>query len=273
MKASTEVTGATRVLLPQGVDGALWSDRYRSGVFRFNGRPLRIDVADDEDVLFPSDCGLSLLAALGQPPAIRFTGRRVLDIGCGSGLYTVAALADGAAQVTALDINAQALDATARNVRTNGLPADRLQCVGTGLADYHPRRGQGFDVIVTNPPHLPSDRAYSAEHGLKQALIGGDDGRQLYDIVIDCVPDLLAQDGVVLVAHSSLANVPQTVSRMARLGFAERTLSVTEMDIPLRAYGDHAGVVLERLAVLRRERRAEFSQRRFSVHVLAFSRP
>ncbi|MGW1895265.1 methyltransferase [Streptomyces sp. NPDC002004] len=270
MKASTDMTIDTPVLLPEGVDGALWERRFRSGMVRFRGVPLRIDVADDEDVLFPSDCGLSLLTALEDTSTVRFTGRRVLDIGCGSGLYTVAALADGAAHVTALDINAEALDATSRNVRTNGLPVDRLECLGTGLADYRPLRG--FDVIVTNPPHLPADSAYSTEHGLKQALIGGDDGRQLYDMVIDRVADLLTEDGVLVVAHSSLANVPRTVSRMAELGFVDRTLSVVEMDIPLRAYGDHATVVLERLAELRREQRAAFSERRFFVHVLAFSR-
>ena len=48
-------------------------------------------------------------------------GRRVLDFGCGSGILAIAAAKLGAAHVTALDIDHQALAATRANVSKNGM--------------------------------------------------------------------------------------------------------------------------------------------------------
>ena len=52
-------------------------------------------------------------------------GDRVLDVGCGSGILTLAALKLGAASALALDVSAVAVEATIENVRINGL-ADRV---------------------------------------------------------------------------------------------------------------------------------------------------
>ena len=52
-------------------------------------------------------------------------GDRVLDVGCGSGILTLAALKLGAASALALDVSAVAVEATIENARLNGL-ADRV---------------------------------------------------------------------------------------------------------------------------------------------------
>jgi ribosomal protein L11 methyltransferase len=46
---------------------------------------------------------------------------RVLDVGCGSGILTLAALRLGAASALAIDIDPQAVEATLHNARLNGL--------------------------------------------------------------------------------------------------------------------------------------------------------
>jgi ribosomal protein L11 methyltransferase len=51
-------------------------------------------------------------------------GRRVIDYGCGSGILGIAALKLGAAHVTALDIDPQALLATRDNAIRNGVSAN-----------------------------------------------------------------------------------------------------------------------------------------------------
>jgi ribosomal protein L11 methyltransferase len=66
-------------------------------------------------------------------------GERVLDYGCGSGILAIAAAKLGAGQVDAVDIDPQALEATAANARANGasvrvatpeaLPAARYELV------------------------------------------------------------------------------------------------------------------------------------------------
>lgn len=49
------------------------------------------------------------------------SGDRVLDVGCGSGILTLAALKLGAANALALDVSSVAVEATIENARLNGL--------------------------------------------------------------------------------------------------------------------------------------------------------
>jgi len=70
---------------------------------------------------------------------------QVLDFGCGSGILAIGALALGAGGATALDIDPQALQATADNAARNHCSA-RLTVVGpAGLA-----ADARFDVVVAN---------------------------------------------------------------------------------------------------------------------------
>ncbi|MEB2845445.1 methyltransferase [Rhizobiales bacterium RZME27] len=59
---------------------------------------------------------------LDQPEVMR--GRRVLDLGCGSGVVGIAAAKAGAARVTASDIDAIALAATRLNASLNDVKID-----------------------------------------------------------------------------------------------------------------------------------------------------
>ena len=72
-------------------------------------------------------------------------GRAVLDYGCGSGILGISALALGAAAVTAVDIDRQALTATRANARRNA-GSDRLvTCFPDELAN-----SQTYDVLLAN---------------------------------------------------------------------------------------------------------------------------
>jgi ribosomal protein L11 methyltransferase len=55
--------------------------------------------------------------------SLSVTGRRVIDYGCGSGILGIAALKLGAAHVTAIDLDPQALLATRDNAIRNGVGA------------------------------------------------------------------------------------------------------------------------------------------------------
>lgn len=258
-------------LLPPGISGSLWSRQPRQGIYEFDGRSLQIVVPDPEEVLFPTDCGLSLLAALNGSGAADVAGKAVLDIGSGSGIYTVAMLAAGAAHVTALDINPAAAAVTRDNVRRNQLDELRLSCVNSGLADYQPMRR--FDVVITNPPHLPYDECYATDNGLEAALVAGRNGRALYDTVVERMDDLLKPGGTLFMAHSSLADIPRTTADLRTRGYLDRTIEICEMDIPLLAYAEHKATMLGHLQRLRADGSASFDGERFYVHALAFRRP
>ena len=69
-------------------------------------------------------------------------GATVLDYGCGSGILAIAAVMLGAAQVTGVDIDEQAVQATRDNAQANHVVVQSL--LPDGLSDGH------FDVVVAN---------------------------------------------------------------------------------------------------------------------------
>ena len=71
-------------------------------------------------------------------------GKTVLDVGCGSGILGIAALALGAKSVMAVDIDPQALTATRQNAVSNGV-AERLETA----AELDPD-SKSFDLVVAN---------------------------------------------------------------------------------------------------------------------------
>ena len=74
----------------------------------------------------------------------RIAGMSLIDYGCGSGILAVAALRLGAAQVTAIDHDPQALEATRRNGAANGV-SERLHVCGP---DRAPR--ESVDALLAN---------------------------------------------------------------------------------------------------------------------------
>jgi len=71
--------------------------------------------------------------------------KKVLDLGCGSGILARALLEKDAESISATDISAMAIDATKRN-----LPDDeRITIEPSYIGDIYTDR---FDVILTNPP-------------------------------------------------------------------------------------------------------------------------
>ena len=71
---------------------------------------------------------------------------RVLDVGCGDGILA-AWMAGRGATVTAVDVNAFAVEATRRTLAANALSGEALE------SDVYSRlEGRRFDAIVSNPP-------------------------------------------------------------------------------------------------------------------------
>ena len=76
-------------------------------------------------------------------------GRTVLDLGCGCGVLSVFAAAKSR-EVTAVDINPEAIANTRENVRLHHLSNVRAIC-----GDMFAEVTGDFDVIVSNPPFVP----------------------------------------------------------------------------------------------------------------------
>ena len=80
-------------------------------------------------------------------------GERVLDLGCGSGILSIAALRLGAASAFACDIDEKCVDVAYENAALNGIGRDRYTVRwGDVLTDTALRQemGSGYDMVVAN---------------------------------------------------------------------------------------------------------------------------
>jgi release factor glutamine methyltransferase len=85
-------------------------------------------------------------------------GKRLLDVGSGAGILGIVAASRGAS-VTAVDISADAVIATAANAKKNGVDVEVLN---SDL--FNELSGRRFDLIVVNPPFYPGDPKSVADH-------------------------------------------------------------------------------------------------------------
>ncbi|MBK5911422.1 protein-(glutamine-N5) methyltransferase, release factor-specific [Rhodothalassium salexigens] len=159
-----------------------------------------LDFAVGPDVLTPRpDSETVVAAALDRVPGGR--ALRVCDLGTGSGCLLLALLSEWpGATGLGIDRSAAALALARRNAVALGL-ADRVSWVE---ADWFPPAEDAaarFDVIVSNPPYIPSAEiaglaAEVRDHEPRGALDGGADGLAAYRRLAALVPDRLAAGGL-----------------------------------------------------------------------------
>ena len=145
-------------------------------------------------------------------------GAEVLDLCTGSGLAAIAAARLGA-RATAVDVSRRSVLTVRVNARLNGV-AGRVRAVRGDLFEAVP--GRSFDVIVSNPPYVPSGPGALPERGPARAWEGGPDGRAVLDRICAEAPGRLRPGGVLLLVHSSLCGIDATVERLAAAGLEAR---------------------------------------------------
>jgi release factor glutamine methyltransferase len=149
---------------------------------------------------------------------IDLIGKRVADVGTGSGILALAAARAGAASVVALDINPNAAMAAAENADANGF-SHKLMALNSNLLSAltpHPV----FDVILSSPPSFPgeprdvADRAWHA-------------GPRYRDIAMLFVQarERLTSGGCMYVLFSSDSDLDLLGSLINRAGFVARLVA------------------------------------------------
>ena len=96
--------------------------------------------------------------------------RRMLDMGCGSGILAIAMARAWRRRVLAVDIDAEAVRVTRGNARRNGVGALIQVGAGAGFAAPLLNRADRFDLIVANILARPLERMAPA---LSRALVPG----------------------------------------------------------------------------------------------------
>lgn len=148
------------------------------------------------DVLIPRhDTETLVNEALARMP----DAGSVLDIGTGSGCIAIAlARRLPGVPVTAVDISEAALTVARRNAERNTVAIEFL--AGSLL---EPVAGRHFDLIVSNPPYIPSSDIPALEPEVRDfdprgALDGGADGLDVYRILIPAAAACLNPGGWLL---------------------------------------------------------------------------
>lgn len=176
---------------------------------RLTGRPLWYIIGDtdfcgytiqvDERVLIPrpetEELAMMAVNTLED-------GQSVLDLCTGSGAIAIAVKKEmekrgKKVSVTAVDISADALDLAKKNAEENDADIVFVQ------SDLFARLRGRFDVIISNPPYIPSKEIDALQTEVKSfeprlALDGGEDGLDIYRKIAKEAPKYMNRGGMLM---------------------------------------------------------------------------
>jgi release factor glutamine methyltransferase len=159
----------------------------------------------DEGVYPPAEDTYLLLDAIDMTHDDSF-----LEVGCGTGLISVAA-AEVAKKVVATDLSFSAVRNTQRNMKENSVDK-RSSVIQSDLLGAIAKDAR-FSIIAFNPPYLPQDGVMT---DMDHALVGGSRGVELTErFILQAIPHL-EEHGRIFVVVSSLADI-ERVSDFMRL--------------------------------------------------------
>ncbi|RLI00230.1 methyltransferase [Candidatus Bathyarchaeota archaeon] len=183
----------------------------------YDGHPLLVH----NQVYEPAEDSFLLADNLRLTPC-----SKVLDLGSGCGIIAVKA-AELGCEVVAVDINPYAVYCVKKNAELLGL-RDRIEVLRTDLfASF--RLGRVFDVVIFNPPYLPTSD-FKLGGWLEKAWDGGRSGREVIARFVDEVGDYLKDGGEVFMVQSSLSKVEETLKQFREKGFKPKILVKIDFD-------------------------------------------
>lgn len=152
----------------------------------------------------------------------------VLDLGAGAGLIGILAARRGH-RVVATDVVVACCECALTNALVNGV-GERLAVRAGDL--FSPVRGETFDVIVTNPPQMPTppDREWS--DALSRTDNGGPDGWEVLGRIIHEAPTYLKPGGRLAFTLFGFLGIQRAQDRLRAAGLRPRILTQEEQPFP-----------------------------------------
>ncbi len=142
-------------------------------------------------------------------------GEKVLEVGTGSGIVSL--FLKDHANVTATDISPIAC----KNARRNGVAVVRADL-------YQGICGQ-FDMVIFNPPYLPTADEDRLGSWLDHAFDGGPNGRKVIARFLEDIGSILPPCGRVLTVFSSLTGIDEVEKMYRSHGFSVETVSTEKV--------------------------------------------
>lgn len=148
----------------------------------------------------------------------------VLDMGTGCGIQGIAA-AGKAKSVLFADVSPEAVECARKNAEVSGATS-RCRCrfVESDLFAAIPE-AEKFDVIIFNPPYLPTKPCERVKGAVNSAWDGGADGRRVIDPFLEGFGARLKEGGILLFLDCHLSGTRETAKRLKASGFRLGTVA------------------------------------------------
>ena len=179
---STENEQKSNALLQRRLAGEPLA--YLIGEWEFYGLPIKVT----PDVLIPRMDTEVLVETAVNALVGRKMDARILDLCSGSGCIGCAISHElPAARLVMVDISDRALEVSKQNLRLNR--QNRTICLKADALAKPPMSIGTFDLIVSNPPYVPSFEILTLDSSVRDyeplgALDGGEDGLMFYRAIV-----------------------------------------------------------------------------------------
>ena len=183
-----------------------------------------LDLEVSDATLIPRADSEALIESLLSQRPDRERPLRMLDLGTGTGCLLLAALSEfPQAWGVGIDLSPRACALAAANARAAGL-GGRCAFLCASWSDAISAPGQGFDLVLSNPPYIPTAEIDSLmpEVGRfepRLALDGGSDGLGAYRSILSRLEGLLSQGGIAIL-ELGCGQIAEIGPIAAPLGFA-----------------------------------------------------
>jgi D-alanine-D-alanine ligase len=184
-------------------------------------------------------------------------GECVLDLGCGSGVLSIAAARLGARLVMATDVSSGALEAAKTNASRNGVH-DKIVTLASSWYDgieAHILKMYGirwFDVIIATPPQTPGPRMFGPK-------FGGPHGIDKFLAIIEDTPLFLEpKNGRLWLLAITLADTTTLLARLRQKFLDVSIVNETERVFPYEEYNSLEPGLFDYLTMLRDTGIADF---------------
>lgn len=214
-----------------------------SALKRYKGKPLQkntllaiglstgpVEIETPDGIHPPTPSSIALAQILDIRP-----GENVLDLGCGSGILSIAAAKLGAGIVISTDLNPEALDATLANALRNNVEKTVRVAAGSWYETLDTPLFASiginkFDVIIATPPQTPGPRPFGPRYG-------GQDGTEHIFSVIEGVGRFLKpESGRMWLIAISLANTRAVLDRLRSFFYEVDVVKETERNFTREEY-------------------------------------
>jgi len=167
-------------------------DKANAGRYRVNVNGIPIDIFP---YIFPPASLFSESTHIVYDHFGNLSGKRILDIGTGTGIQAIQAALAGADEVDAVDIYDKAVECAKHNVRLNGLDG-KIKVWQSDLFSNVPKKE--YDLIIANLPMVEADQVDIRLHSLF------DPNFVYHERLFQDAPEYLSNIGIINMPHANL---------------------------------------------------------------------